>query len=138
MPLLVGGIWIFFGVFNKALSYISAQMHKPKPLLPESKFTVDVTDKKLFVTNPDGKVSSILLKSITSIIVETNDSGPWGMDVWFIIMGASDNEFCTYPMGATNDEKALDYFITLPRFELKGMNSTENARFVCWQKADTI
>jgi len=101
---------------------------------PETRYNVNVTDEIFSVTDPDGKPSSVALDKITSITVETNDSGPWGMDVWFIVMGSKESEFCTYPMGATNDLLALDYFSTLPGFELKGMNSTENARFVCWQK----
>ncbi len=125
---------MLFATVSKTANFISARLHKPKPLLPEKKFTVTVTEESILVRDPDGNVSSVDLVEITSVTVETNDSGPWGMDVWFIVKGASDNELCTYPMGATNDEKALDYFVTLPGFELKGMNSTENARFVCWQK----
>jgi len=100
----------------------------------EIQYQVNVTDESFSVTNPDGKSSSVALAKITSIIVETNDSGPWGMDVWFIVMGGKDGEFCTYPMRATNDSVALDYFSSLPGFKLKGMDSTANAQFVCWQK----
>lgn len=133
MPLYLIGFWLISGIVRKILGFISKRFRKPKPLLPENKFIVEVTNTTFLVTNPDGTVAVLLLKDISSIIVKTNDTGPWGMDVWFIIMG-QDGEFCTYPMGATNDLLALDYYATLPGFELKGMNSTENALFVCWEK----
>jgi len=138
MPLIFAGLMLFLGAVSRAVNFTSARLLKPKLFLPEKKFTVTVTDESILVRDPDGNVSSVDLVEITSVTVETNDSGPWGIDVWFIVIGASDNELCTYPMGATNDDKALDYFITLPGFELKGMDSTENAQFVCWQKADTV
>lgn len=133
IPLLFVIIWVFTGIVKKILSFIFSRLRKPKPILPEKKFTVEITNIIISVTNPDGRVAAIALKDITSIVVKTNNTGPWGMDVWFIIMG-QDGEFCTYPMGATNDLLALDYYATLPGFELKGMNSTENAIFICWEK----
>jgi len=133
LPLYLVGFWAFCGGSIKLLGLISKQFRKPKPLLPENKFIVEVTDTTFSVANPDGTVAAISLKDITSIIVETNDTGPWGTDVWFIIAG-QDGKSCAYPMGATNDLLALDYYTTLPSFELKGMNSTENAQFVCWEK----
>ena len=137
MPLIFAGIMLFFAAVFRAVNFTSARFLKPKLVLPEKEFAVTVTDENILVRAADGNVSSVDLVEITSVLVETNDSGPWGMDVWFIVIGASDNDVCTFPMGARNDEKALDYFITLPGFELKGMDSTKNARFVCWQKADT-
>ena len=132
VPLYLIGIWVVLGAVIKILSFISSRLTKPKPLLPENKFIVEVTTEIFSVADPDGVQASINLNEITSVIVETNDTGPCGMDVWFII-ASQDGKSCAYPMGATNDLLALDYYATLPGFELKGMNSTENAQFVCWE-----
>jgi hypothetical protein len=133
MPLILVGAWMFISTVIKIFGFIPSRICKPKPILPEKKFKVEITNTIISVTNPDERVAEIALNDVTSIVVKTNNTGPWGMDVWFVVMG-QDGEFCTYPMGATNDLLALDYYATLPGFELKGMNSTENAIFVCWDK----
>jgi hypothetical protein len=72
-------------------------------------------------------------EAVTRIFVETNDSGPWGQDVWWVVEGNGSR--CTFPQGATGEVKALAEFQRrFPSFEVKGMNSTSNATFVCWEK----
>jgi hypothetical protein len=68
---------------------------------------------------------------------ETNDSGPWGADVWWILVGNAPESGCVYPNGATGEQEALEALQRLPGFDngqfIEAMTSTENARFVCWQ-----
>jgi hypothetical protein len=73
------------------------------------------------------------------VFVVTNDSGPWGQDVWFVIEGAREGG-CRFPLGATGEQAALERLLKLPGFELRGMNCTENFIFECWPnpKADPV
>lgn len=103
--------------------------HEPSPP-PEAAYTVRVDGDRLVCEGPKGSASSVSFSGLRQVFVETNDSGPWGLDVWFVLV--DDAGACAYPMGATGEQPALDRLLMLPGFELKGMNSTDNARFLCW------
>ncbi len=71
--------------------------------------------------------------------VRTNDSGPWGWDVWFVLVGVRDK--VSFPLGATGEDKVLSKTASVTgqsRGDLiDGMSCTENRTFVTWQKSDT-
>jgi len=103
-------------------------------LIHERQVVVTTTDKGIAALFPSsGKIQSIEWSAIDSIAVETNDSGPWGADVWWLLEGAG--TACSFPQGATGEAEALSEIQhRFPAFRPKGMNSTENARFVCWER----
>lgn len=93
---------------------------------------VTVTDSGLEVSAPNRESQSIAWASVRRILVETNDSGPWGADVWWVLENVEAR--CCFPQGATGENEALaEMARRFPGFEVKGMNSTKNATFVCWQ-----
>ena len=73
---------------------------------------------------------------VRGISIETNDSGPYGSDVHWLV--SSDERSLSFPMGATGEQEALSHFQTLPGFDngklLEAMRSTEDALFLLWQK----
>ena len=101
-------------------------------LNPESLFVVTVTDDEIGNQCPDGKIEHIALRDLCRVLVATNDSGPSGMDVWWILEGASAGQRVCFPQGATGESTALDRLRQLPGFQIRGMNSTQNAQFECW------
>ena len=90
---------------------------------------------------PTGEAQAIAWAAVTVVAIETNDSGPWGADVWWLLEGAEGR--VAYPQGATGDEEMLE---ELPRRFLgfsqeaviQAMGCTENARFVCWERSDGL
>jgi hypothetical protein len=90
---------------------------------------------------PQGEVQGISWGEVEQVTIETNDSGPWGADVWWILTGAGRS--CSYPGGATGEQEALAEFRKrLPQFQdeqlTKAMCSTSNAQFVCWQRKHAV
>ena len=86
---------------------------------------------------PNGEISSIRWDAVNIIAIDTNDSGPWGYDVWWVFEGSEDK--CVYPGGSTGDLDALKVLEEkFPGFRddavIKAMGSTSNNRFVCWEK----
>jgi hypothetical protein len=106
-------------------------------LLPESRFRVEVTETEIVSHRPGGKVERVAFAELRAVIIETNDSGPWGADVWWILVGSGPGSGCVYPGGATGEQEALTALQRLPGFDnrklIEAMGSTSNARFVCWQ-----
>jgi hypothetical protein len=67
-----------------------------------------------------------------AVYAETNGSGPWGADVWWLLEDKSGRTKVAFPQLATGENEALERLQLLPGFEVRGMNSGENARFLCW------
>lgn len=107
------------------------------PLDFERDVMVSVSDTGVTAEYPTGAVLTIKWSSIERIIVETNDSGPWGVDLWWIVEGPT--ETCSFPLGATGEEAAIfELKRRFEGFEVRGMNSTSNARFVRWEKLHAL
>lgn len=109
-----------------------------KGLYPECLFTVTVSETDIVIRRPDGQSESLPLVELSKVTIVTNDSGPWGADVWWVMEGATGKSSCAFPQGATGESKALEYVQGLPAFNneafIQAMGSTSNSRFVCWQK----
>ena len=78
-----------FGWFRKA----------SKNLRPESRWSVSLTEGQIVVTGPDGNASQVAEMDLSGIVIETNDSGPWGADVWWLLFGVDDLMACAYQIG---------------------------------------
>jgi hypothetical protein len=117
-----------FGWFKKSF----------KRLEPEAKWNVIIDADHVQVTDLYGTSRCAAKVELSGIAIETNDSGPWGADVWWMLFGAEDQLVCAFPQGANGEDVALDYFMKLPDFDyaemIKAMSSTQNAVFPVWRK----
>lgn len=105
--------------------------------LAEAQVLVQFDEAGIAATYPDGTKLAIAWAEVGCIAIETNDSGPWGADLWWHLEGAGKR--CSYPGGATGEREALAGFPEhFPGFSheavIAAMGSTSNARFVCWQR----
>ena len=98
---------------------------------------VRIDDDGIAATYPDDTELAIRWDEVRRIAIDTNDSGPWGADVWWVLEG--DSARCAYPLGAEGGGEALAAFQA--RFEgfahdavIQAMTCTENRRFVCWER----
>ena len=106
-------------------------------LYPECMFVVSVSETEVSVIEPDGKTEKLLLSELQEVVIVTNDSGPSGADVWWLLRGMREGTGCRFPGGATGEDKLLQYVYALPGFNneafIKAMGSTSNASFSCWR-----
>jgi hypothetical protein len=102
----------------------------------EKSVIVHFDDEKISSTYPDGIVEVISWKDLELIEVHTSDTGPFGADVWFVL--TSESSSCSFPVGATGYVEATDHLAQFPGFELKGMDSTENAKYICWARNNAL
>jgi hypothetical protein len=103
---------------------------------PEESYIVSMSGNQVRCTRPDGVVEAIELSDLDAVYIETNDSGPVGIDVWWIPLGSDPQGGCVYPLGATGEQRVLERLKQLPGFEIQGMNSTSNQRFLCWKRGE--
>jgi hypothetical protein len=111
---------------------------KQAKLMPEGFWTVMLVEQKIRVTDQEGRVKSVGLAELSRVIIETNDTGPWGADVWWLFFGADSKLALAFPQGATGEKEVLDRLFSLPGFRqeevIKAMGCTEDAAFPVWSK----
>jgi hypothetical protein len=101
----------------------------------EGDFLVDVSDENVAVAAPDGKRYEVVIADLREVIIETNDSGPWGADVWWVLRDSTNA--CIIPQGAAAQDALWPVFKRLPGFDyeavIAAMGCADNKTFVCWR-----
>lgn len=104
---------------------------------PEASWVVDVADDRISATDPAGDTQAVDLTELGGVMIETNDSGPFGADVWWLLFGPDDRLACAFPQGASGEKDAMDLLLGLPGFDheamIMAMGSTANAVFTVWR-----
>jgi hypothetical protein len=103
----------------------------------ERQVIVEHDERGVRVAYPDGARHALEWSDVRVVAIETNDSGPWGADVWWLLEG--EHHRVAYPQGATGDLAMLGALQSrLPGFKdeavIQAMGCTGNARFVCWSQ----
>jgi hypothetical protein len=93
------------------------------------------------VARPDGTQESVDWDKLRSVLIETNDQGPFADDFFWVLVtgGGKAAAGCVIPMGAQGLEPLLEHMqLTLPGFDnqavIEASRSTENRTFLCWQR----
>lgn len=111
---------------------------RPRQLEPEHKWVVSVDDDLISVCDQSGLTKSVAKGDLSRVAIETNDSGPWGADVWWLLFDGCDQLICAFPQGATGEGAVVEYVCALPAFDyaemIRAMASTDNAVFGVWRK----
>ena len=110
-------------------------------LMFERAVVVSIDGEGISAAYPKGDIQRISWGEVDQVIIETNDSGPWGTDVWWILAGSG--KTCSYPGGATGEQEALAEFPKrFPSFRdeevIRAMGCTSSAQFVCWQRGHAL
>ena len=75
---------------------------------PERRWAISIDGDSIRATDEAGVTRVLLKGDLAGVVIETNDSGPWGSDVWWLLFGADDHVALAYPQGATGEEALLD------------------------------
>ena len=106
---------------------------------PEAAFTLTFDEVEITLSDPKGVVRHLDIADLSAVIIETNDTGPWGMDVWWVLLNQDGKLGLIFPQGATGEKRVADRLIALPGFDhaefIKAMGSTANATFPVWKKS---
>jgi hypothetical protein len=68
---------------------------------PEARWVVALDESGILVRDEAGEVRAVEKAELSAVAIETNDSGPWDADVWWLLFGAGDELACAFPLGAT-------------------------------------
>ncbi|KRA59684.1 hypothetical protein ASD79_12380 [Caulobacter sp. Root655] len=91
------------------------------------------------VRDPDKREHQLPISDLRGVVIETDDSGPWGADLWWLLFGADDLVAVAFPGGATDEQIVIDQLMALPGFDFeamtRAMSSTDVAVFPVWRAA---
>ena len=108
--------------------------------MTEADYIVSIEGDGINVADPEGQEKALPLAELGGIMIETNDSGPFGADVWWLLFGADDRIAVTFPQGASGEQAVIDWLVALPGFDhdamILAMGSTANAVFPVWRRPD--
>jgi hypothetical protein len=104
------------------------------PALPRR---VQVGETEVAVTEADGTVAALRWDELAAVVIETNDSGPWGDDVVFHLFAADGTRRLRVPQSVDGQRELLQSLQRLPDFDnaavLAAMGSTALEAFLCWE-----
>src|SRR4051794_23331757 len=103
------------------LKAVTDRFKRPKGLYPESSWNVSADELGFRATDQTGKTMFSPKDDLTLVAIATNDSGPWGADVWWLMYGADGRLACGFPQGATGEKNVLDALMALPGFDQREM-----------------
>ena len=105
-----------------------------KPAVPK----LEIDDTMIRCCFPDGTVQQMAWNELKAVIIETNDSGPFEEDVYFLLLSESKENFCAIPQCADSTQTLISRVQNLPEFDneavIKAMGCTSNRSFLCWEQ----
>ncbi|WP_443970950.1 hypothetical protein [Sphingobium sp. CR28] len=85
------------------------------------------------VSDSQGAQEKLALTALRRVIVATDDSGPWGADVVFLLYSSDPDPALIFPLEASGRDDFVKWLIAQPGYQdrelAKAMGSTRIARF---------
>ncbi len=117
---------------------LAGAQNEPAP--PPSAIRVVFDDDSITVRDKDGAASEVTWRDLTSVTIITNDTGPVGDDLFWVLTAGNIGKSVTIPMGAQGEHELLhamqdrlDGFDNIAVIE--AMGSTEDATFTIWEQS---
>lgn len=102
----------------------------------EKAWIVTYSEEGVKLTTPDQQTASVKWEELLGIFMETDDSGPFGSDVRWIL--ATSARSLVFPLGCDGEQELLTRLQKLPNFQnstlIEAMASTEPALFKLWER----
>ena len=121
------------------MGWFSLFFQKRAKLQPEAEFVLSMSESEIVLVDPKGETHTLAMGNLGTVVVETNDTGPWGMDVRWVLLDLEGKLGVAYPQGATGEQQVMDWLMTLPGFDSAAMTDamrcTDNATFPVWKNA---
>lgn len=113
------------------------RLEAPPQRRPTSAVLVTLDDKIITVDNGQGSVDIMTWSDLANVTVLTTGSGPFVVDLFWILTNREGRQTITVPMGACGEHDLVQAMqMRLPGFDnmavIEAMSSTEIATFQIW------
>ena len=82
--------------------------------MSEASFVVTVSETEIVNHRPEGTVERVVLADLKAVLIETNDSGPWGADVCGSCSEAVSKAAVSSPEALPENKRCSNGFNTYP------------------------
>ncbi|MDQ2891746.1 MAG: hypothetical protein M3R64_01490 [Pseudomonadota bacterium] len=100
---------------------------------PLTRWSVSFQGDNIVTSDGGGVERTVLLCNLRRVIVATDDSGPWGADVVFLLYFDDPDPACLFPLEASGIDDFVKWLVAQPGYNerelAKAMGSTTVARF---------
>lgn len=111
---------------------------KTPPPAPETEWAVSLDGERIGVGNASGLRQSVAKAELSAVIVATEDGGPAGIGLRWLLFGPDGALACAVPAGAAGEADLIGFVSALPGFRhdrlAQALRSTAKAMFPLWRK----
>jgi hypothetical protein len=115
------------------LSWLRNKLQSPETV----EWSVTVGADRIITRDSAGEERSILLAELRSVIVATDESGPWGYDVVFLLYSEDTEPLSIFPLEAEGCQEFVGWLSSLAGYDdremARAMAATRVARFTVWR-----
>lgn len=112
------------------LNWLRQKLCRPSPL---SRWSVDLVDGTIVTSDGDGAQLVVPVSELRKVVVATDDSGPWGADVVFLLYADDIDPAGLFPLEAAGCAGFVTWMASQVGFRdrelARAMASTSVARF---------
>lgn len=105
-----------------------------RPSSPLDRWSVSISEQNIRTRDDIGTERVLPLSDLRRVVVATDDSGPWGADVVYLLYSAAADPVCLFPLEAAGCDEFVAWMSEQPGFDgrelAKAMASTNVAEFV--------
>jgi hypothetical protein len=110
--------------------WLRKRLQRPFPL---DLWSVKFANGEIVTYDGQGAQMTIPASDLRKVVIATDDSGPWGADVMFLLYSSELNPVALFPLEAEGRDEFIAWLKTFPGFRgdevRKAMGSTQVARF---------
>lgn len=100
---------------------------------PLTLWNVELVGEDIITSDGQGAARRLAIRDLRRVVVATDDSGPWGADVVFLLYSDHTDPAGMFPLEANGRDKFLEWLVVQPGYRdrelAKAMGSTQVARF---------
>ncbi len=104
----------------------------------DTEWIVSIVDSSISATDHTGATKAILISEVERVVIETNDTGPIGTDLWWLVFNAAGQLGTAFPNDAKGCGELAAVLSAWVGFDagelLKAMCSTSNAVFEVYRR----
>jgi hypothetical protein len=114
--------------------WLRKRLSPPSPL---ERWTVEVKNGALVTTDGERSGRALPIRDLRKVVVATDDSGPWGADVVFLLYADSPEAAAAFPLEAQGCGEFVAWLSSLPGYRdcelARAMASTDVAEFLVYE-----
>lgn len=101
--------------------------------LPLAMWMVDLAGEDIVTSDGQGDERRLAIRDLRRVVVATDDSGPWGADVVFLLYSDHSDPAAIFPLEAAGRDRFVDWLVVQPGYRdrelARAMSSTQVASF---------